>query len=106
MLTDFRRSRIPFATLIFQTVIDVAKRFPSVLITSLVGSLVSLAFAIFWSITMVAVFIKYKPEPNNPACAQGAGGCSNAKVYGLMVFITFSGYWITEVIKNVIHTTV
>jgi hypothetical protein len=43
---------------------------------------------------------------NNPACSEGVGGCSTAKVIGLIVFVTFANYWITEVLKNVIHVTI
>lgn len=39
----------------------------------------------------------------NPACS---GSCSSATVIGLLVFITFAGYWISEWIKNTIHVTV
>lgn len=40
----------------------------------------------------------------NPACAQA--GCSSGKVIGLVVFVTFAAYWISEFIKNTIHTIV
>ncbi len=73
---------------------------------SFLGTIVAFAFGILWSFTLVAVYIKYSPQPDNPACNAGGGSCSNAKVIGLIVFITFSGYWISEVIKNVIHTTI
>ena len=52
---------------------------------------------------MVAIYAKY--EPGNASCAE-AGGCSKARVIGLIVFITFAGYWITEVLKNIIHVTI
>lgn len=57
---------------------------------------------------MVAVYIRFEPGAN-PSCnasAGGSGGCSSAKVIGLLVFITFAGYWVTEWIKNTIHTTI
>ena len=40
----------------------------------------------------------------NPSCS--GAGCSSGKVIGLVVFVTFAGYWISEWIKNTIHTSV
>ncbi|KAG9703089.1 DUF580-domain-containing protein, partial [Aureobasidium melanogenum] len=47
----------------------------------------------------------YEPGAN-PACSTGAGGCSSAKVIGLLVFITFAMYWISEFLKNTIHVII
>ncbi|CAK7213829.1 pH nine-sensitive protein 1 [Sporothrix bragantina] len=97
--------RIPFSVVMLQGSMDVARRRGHVFIVSLVGGLVGAAFGIWFSITMVAVYVKYEPG-NNPACDASGGGCSQAKVIGLMVFITFAGYWISEWLKNTIHATV
>lgn len=87
-----------------QTVIDVSKNYGHVFIVSLLGGLIATAFAGWFSVTLVAVYFKY--YPGSPGCDASGGGCSKAKVIGLLVFITFAGYWITEVIKNVIHVSI
>lgn len=97
--------RIPFSVLMLQTVIDVSKKFGHVYLVSFLGGLLAAAFGAWFSVTMVAVYVKYEPG-SNPACSAGAGGCSSAKVIGLLVFITFAAYWITEWLKNTIHATV
>lgn len=99
------RRRIPFSILMLQTAIDVSKSYGHVYTVSALAGLVASAFGVWFAITLVAVYVKYQPG-NNPACAEGAAGCSGAKVVGLTVFITFAAYWISEVIKNVAHTTV
>jgi len=48
----------------------------------------------WFAVTFVAVYARYTPSADNPACRDG--GCSRARVIGLLVFVTFSGYWITE----------
>ncbi|KAK3370008.1 plasma-membrane choline transporter-domain-containing protein [Podospora didyma] len=98
--------RIPFSVLMLQTAIDVAKKHGHVYIVSAIGGLMATVFAAWYSVTLVSVYVKYEPSANNAACKQGAGGCSQAKVIGLIAFITFAAYWITEVLKNVIHTTI
>ncbi|KAK3942567.1 plasma-membrane choline transporter-domain-containing protein [Diplogelasinospora grovesii] len=98
--------RIPFSALMLQTAIDVAKNHGHVYAVSAVGGLLATAFAGWYSVTLVAIYVKYEPSNNNVACRQGAGGCSSAKVIGLIVFITFASYWISEWLKNTIHTTI
>lgn len=88
-----------------QTSIDVSKKYGHVYMVSAIGGLVATAFGAWFSVTLTAVYVKYQVG-NNPACSGGAGGCSSATVIGLVVFITFAGYWISEVIKNLIHTTI
>ncbi|CZR62558.1 probable protein PNS1 [Phialocephala subalpina] len=96
--------RIPFSVLMLQTVIDVSKNYGHVFLVSLIGGVIATAFAGWFSVTLVAVYFKY--YPGSPGCDANGGGCSKAKVIGLLVFITFAGYWITEVIKNVIHVSI
>jgi hypothetical protein len=71
---------------------------------SALGAIVSGAFAVFFSVVMVSTYVKYNTDPNNPSCANG--GCSSAKLVGLLIYITFAAYYISEVIKNVIHTSI
>lgn len=96
--------RIPFSVLMFQTVVDVSKTFGHVYLVSFLGGLAAAAFGAYFSVTMVAVYVKWEPG-NNPSCAQG-GNCSSATVIGLLVFITFAAYWISEWLKNTIHVTI
>lgn len=108
--------RIPFSVVVLQQTMDVAKSFGHVFTVSAIGGIVALAFGAWFSATLVAVHVKYKPNSKgtsssgragNPACSSSNGSsCSSAKVIGLIVFITFAGYWITEWIKNTMHTTV
>lgn len=100
------RLRIPFSATVLEVAIDVMKMYPSTLVTSFLGIVVSGAFSAFFSITIVGVYVKYHPDGDNPACDVSGGGCSKAKVIGLLVFVFFAGYWISEVIKNVIHVTI
>lgn len=100
--------RIPFAVLMLQTAMDVARNYGHVFLVSLIGGIVSLAYAAWFSVTLVAVYVAYEPSNSNsnpnPSCPNG--GCSSAKVIGLLVFVTFAGYWFTEWLKNTIYTTI
>ncbi|KAI9671034.1 MAG: putative choline transporter, neither null mutation nor overexpression affects choline transport [Alyxoria varia] len=102
--------RIPFSVVMLQTTIDVSKKFGHVYLVSLIGGLLAVAFGAWYSVTLVAVYVKYEPgnasTGSNPSCSNGNGGCSNAKVIGLLAFITFAMYWISEWLKNTIHVTI
>ncbi|KAF2455049.1 plasma-membrane choline transporter-domain-containing protein [Lineolata rhizophorae] len=98
--------RIPFSALMLRTAVDVSKSYGHVYLVSLAGGIVAIAFGAWYSVTLVAIYVKYQPAADNPACSEGVGGCSQAKVIGLIVFVTFAMYWISEWIKNTIHTTI
>lgn len=99
--------RIPFAVLMLQTCMDVAKRHGHVFLVSAIGGLTALALSAWFSVTLVAIYVAYEPgngSTTNPACVNG--GCSSAKVIGLLVFVTFAAFWISEWLKNTIYTTI
>lgn len=108
--------RIPFSVVMLQQTMDIAKGFGHVFLASALGGIAAIAFGAWFSVTLVAVYVKYEPNrggrnagagQNNPACSSSTGSsCSSAKVIGLVVFITFAGYWITEWIKNTLHSTI
>lgn len=72
--------------------VDVSKSYGHVFLVSFLAGIIGTAFAAYYSVTLVAVYAKYSPNGNNPACSTGGGGCSTGKVTGLLVFITFAAY--------------
>jgi hypothetical protein len=89
-----------------KTAINVSKRYGHVYLVSFIGGLLAAAFGAWFSVTLVAIYAKYSPSNNNPACQEGVGGCGQGKVIGLIVLVTFAAYWISEVLKNIIHVTI
>lgn len=98
--------RIPFTAFMLQTAMDVARGYGHVFLVSALGGIVTVAFAAWFSVTLVSIYVAYEPNATgiNPACQNG--GCSRAKVIGLVVYVTFAMYWFSEWIKNTIHTTI
>ena len=99
-------SRIPFSTLMLKTSIDVSKKYGHVYLVSFIGGLLATAFGAWYSITLVAIYVKYTPSDNNPNCNAAGGGCGSGTVIGLIVYCTFAMYWISEWLKNTIHTII
>lgn len=100
------RSRIPFSATVLTITIDVMKRYPSTLLTSFIGIIVSSAFSVLFSVVIVGCYVKFSPNSSNEACDVGGGGCSQAKLIGVLVYVFFAGYYISEVIRNVIHVVI
>ncbi|KAF3480907.1 protein PNS1 [Arthroderma uncinatum] len=98
-------SRIPFSALMLKTAVDVSKTYGHVYMVSLIGGLIATAFGAYYSIVLVAIHDKFQPSRNNPSC-DSSQGCGSGKVIGLIVFVTFTMYWISEWLKNTIHTTI
>jgi len=98
--------RIPFSVLMLQTAIDVSKKYGHTYVVSLVGGILAAAFGAWYSVTLVAIYVQYTPNQNNTQCNTGVGNCGSGKVIGLLVFVTFAMYWISEWLKNTIHTTI
>lgn len=97
----FMRKRIPLAKLLLVTIIRTAEQYKSVYVVALSGLIAETAFSAWTSWVVVATYQRF--EPSGAAAGSSSG---NASVIGLMVFIVFTYYWISEVIKNVAFTTV
>ncbi|OGE50687.1 hypothetical protein PENARI_c016G04524 [Penicillium arizonense] len=98
--------RIPFTAFMLQTAMDVARGYGHIFLVSALGGIVTVAFSAWFSVTLVSIYVAYEPDSSgtNPSCANG--GCSRAKVIGLVVYVTFAMYWFSEWIKNTVHTTI
>lgn len=100
------RHRIPFSATVLEITIDVMKHYPSTMITSFIGIIVSGLFSVLFSTVIVATYVKYDPKLGNEGCSQAGGNCSQSKLIGVLVFVFFAGYFISEVIRNVIHVCI
>ena len=60
------RVRIPLTVAILTVVIDTMKKYPQTVIISCLNALVSGAFGLMFSMTIVATYMKYDPSAANP----------------------------------------
>ncbi|KAG8892407.1 putative choline transporter, neither null mutation nor overexpression affects choline transport, partial [Tulasnella sp. 403] len=107
-------SRIPFATVLLQVVMDVANHHKSVYVVALLGLTTQAALAVWYVYTVTATYAKW--TPGNPSCnnlngttngtVTGATRCSSSTVAGLVFFETFSFLWTSQVVGNVCLATV
>ncbi|CAD6643680.1 XXYS1_4_G0030930.mRNA.1.CDS.1 [Saccharomyces cerevisiae] len=100
------RSRIPLSVAVLKVVVDAMKKCPQIFFVSFVGALVASAFGFLFSAVIVATYIKYDPNSSNGGCDVSGGSCSHSKLIGVLVVVFFCGYYISEVIRNVIHCVI
>ncbi|KAL4749932.1 hypothetical protein BDW72DRAFT_204370 [Aspergillus terricola var. indicus] len=100
--------RILFTAFMLRTSMDVSRKYGHMFLVSALGGIISVAFAAWFSATLVAIYVAYEPNRTgtNPSCRNGSGSCSTARVIGLVVYVTFAMYWFSEWLKNTIHTTI
>ncbi|KAK2463281.1 hypothetical protein APHAL10511_004936 [Amanita phalloides] len=95
------RARIPFASLLLQVVMDVAKHHMSVYAVAFTALIVQAALAVWYVFTTIAIYTKW--TPGSPSCTPS--NCSTSKVTGLVIYATFSFLWTSQVIGNVALAT-
>ncbi|CCE65115.1 hypothetical protein TPHA_0J02940 [Tetrapisispora phaffii CBS 4417] len=100
------RSRIPLTVIILKTIMEVITKLPQIIYVQLIGTIILTAFSFLFSSVVVSTYIKYDPKSANSGCNVSGGSCSYSKLVGILVFVFFSGYYITEVIRNCIHVTI
>ncbi|OBA26351.1 DUF580-domain-containing protein [Hanseniaspora valbyensis NRRL Y-1626] len=102
------RSRIPLSVEILTVVMDVIKWYPLILLVAFIGACVAAGFSFWFALVITATYMRFDPKGNNgQTCdSSSTGSCSYSKLIGVMVVVFFCGYYITEVIKNIIHVSV
>ncbi|MBE3048521.1 CTL/SLC44 family protein [Candidatus Bathyarchaeota archaeon] len=97
------RKRVPFSVLMLKTSIDVAKTYGHVYLVSFLGGLVTGALGAWFAVAIVAIYVRW--SPGGRICTE-MGDCSEGKAIGLLVYATFTMFWLSEWLKNTIHTTI
>jgi hypothetical protein len=88
-----------------QTTIDVSKHHISVYIVVLIGLVIQAAWSVYYAVTCVGIYVTWTPDSAACTSTSTSGTCSSAKVAGLIFFATFAYYWVSQVIANVVLTT-
>ena len=78
-----------------KTVTRITGQFPATLFVGFMGLLVGLAFLVLFAATVIGWGVMYSEKK------MASGG-----VIGVMIYLLFVMYWVSQVIKNVVHVTV
>ncbi|KAI8369154.1 plasma-membrane choline transporter-domain-containing protein [Choanephora cucurbitarum] len=88
------RSRIPFATIMLQTVTNITRKYPTTMLIGIISLVIQTAFSFFFLFTVVGIYQAWYSSSGN-----------NSKLNCAMVFLVFSFYWTSQVITYVTHVT-
>jgi len=108
----FWKSRIPFATLMLETVTAITRMHFGTIVISIAALILQVLYSVWWIITFVGAFQLFDTNNSNcktttdPNTGQPTTSCVSAVFVVVMVFTIFSFYWTSMVIKTVLHVTV
>jgi hypothetical protein len=83
------KNRIPFAVEVIKSVVDVVTRYPATQVVSYVSIFFQIGWIFLWSFALI---LAQRFERNLSILA--------------LVFLIFSFYWVSEVLKNIVHVSV
>ncbi|KAI8867862.1 DUF580-domain-containing protein [Ramicandelaber brevisporus] len=111
MFWFFARKRIELTTLIVQAVSRVVRAYPGVMFVAIAATVVQTLYTAWWLMTLVAMTGWLRNEERckdyrDPLTGQVYQSCSNGPATGLGIYLFISLYWTTQVIVNVVHTTI
>ncbi|KAI3644498.1 hypothetical protein MP228_010662 [Amoeboaphelidium protococcarum] len=88
----FARHRIPLAALIMESVVGITSRYPFTYTVAFLSLLVQFAYSVYWAFSSVGISSRF----------DGQGASQTV----LLIFIVFSGYWVSQVLINTLHVTI
>ncbi|KAG0264711.1 putative choline transporter, neither null mutation nor overexpression affects choline transport [Linnemannia exigua] len=94
------KSRIPFASIMLRTVTSVSRDYPATYAVSVLGLVAQVAYSIYFLLVFAGTYDFYFTSGNS------SGNNKSALFYVLIVFAVFSFYWTSQVLSNIVHTTI
>ncbi|KAI7900418.1 plasma-membrane choline transporter-domain-containing protein [Cokeromyces recurvatus] len=88
------KSRIPFATVMLQTITSITRKYPSTIVIGFISLIIQTAFNFLFMFTVIGIYQAWYSSSSN-----------NSKLNCAMVFLVFSFYWTSQVISYVTHVT-
>jgi len=103
------RDRIPFAAILLETVTTLTKKYYGTIIIGLVGLIVQVGWTLLWIVTLVGAKDKFYESSGcgetQTAKGRSSFSCSQPTLYLVVLYLVFSFYWTSQVIKTIIHVT-
>ncbi|KAJ3144567.1 putative choline transporter, neither null mutation nor overexpression affects choline transport [Geranomyces variabilis] len=88
------RSRMEFSRVMLENVINIVDQYRATFVASLLGAVVQTFWVLTWLVSAIAGARLVQATDNDAA------------KYAVITYITFSLYWTSQIIKNVVHVTV
>ncbi|KAG0286221.1 putative choline transporter, neither null mutation nor overexpression affects choline transport, partial [Dissophora globulifera] len=93
----FWKSRIPFASVMLQTVTSISREYPATFALAFLGLFLQIVYSIYFLAVIAGAYDLYYDTQT---------GTTPVKLQVLIVFCFFSFYWTSQVMENIIHTTI
>ncbi|CAG8490117.1 5826_t:CDS:2 [Ambispora leptoticha] len=99
------RDRIPFAAILLETVTSITKKYYGTIIMGFAGLILQVGWSIWWAFTIIGVYHKIYTRDCQKDPQTGNIRCKSPAIIVAMVFLLFSFYWTSQIIKTIVHVT-
>ncbi|KAG0232441.1 putative choline transporter, neither null mutation nor overexpression affects choline transport [Actinomortierella wolfii] len=99
-------ARMQMAVLLLQTVSSVTRRYPGTLAVAISGLFMQIIWSSLWIFSLTINFSVFQKISNCHADEDGKAVCESYELPIVMTYLAFVMFWNSEVIKNVVHTTI
>lgn len=98
------KKRIPFATVMLETVTSVTRAFPATLFVGFLGLVCQSVYFVLWITATMAASVNFITETESETNDSNLE-ISTAGQF-VLVYYMFSYFWTTTIIRNTVHVTV
>ncbi|KAF9972161.1 putative choline transporter, neither null mutation nor overexpression affects choline transport [Actinomortierella ambigua] len=98
--------RMRMAVLLLQTVSSVTRRYPGTLAVAISGLFMQIVWSALWIFSLAVNYSVFQKISNCHTNEDGKAVCESFELPLVMTYLAFVMYWNSEVIKNVVHTTI
>ncbi|CAG8585462.1 15187_t:CDS:2 [Racocetra persica] len=97
------RNRIPFAAILLETVVSITRKYYGVVIMGFIGLILQVGWSVLWILSLLGAY-EYFDATMCTVASNGRKSCSIG-LYLILVYLIFSFYWTSQVIKTIVHVT-
>ncbi|CAG8704238.1 28180_t:CDS:2 [Dentiscutata erythropus] len=99
------RNRIPFAAIMLETVVSITRKYYGIIIMGFIGLIVQVGWSVLWILSLIGAY-EYFDSIYCNTTVNGQKTCNNSTIiYLILVYLLFSFYWTSQVIKTIVHVT-
>ncbi|KAF9168054.1 putative choline transporter, neither null mutation nor overexpression affects choline transport [Actinomortierella ambigua] len=99
-------ARMRMAVLLLQTVSSVTRRYPGTLAVAISGLFTQILWSSLWIFSLAINYSVFQKISNCHTDSDGKAVCESYELPVVMTYLAFVMFWNSEVIKNVVHTTI
>ncbi|RIB23701.1 plasma-membrane choline transporter-domain-containing protein [Gigaspora rosea] len=100
------RNRIPFAAVMLETVVSITRKYYGIIIMGFIGLVIQVGWSVLWILSLIGAYEYFDPQfCTTTTVSTGSRKSCSLSLYLILVYLVFSFYWTSQVIKTIVHVT-